>query len=151
MLPTWLWISLGVYALYAIGMIFLLRSIVKGGLRYLYCPPANFMHSCSAAARYDAMYLNLTEMILTALFITPIRIAVLITFVLITTILMAFFKLLFWGNLHSFSFCQKQPNTSRQDLCLAHLENLHLHEVHLVGVRFQLDQVYQTQNKRCLC
>lgn len=99
MLPTWLWISLGIYLVYALGMIILLRSIVKGTLKYLYCPPANFMHSCPAAARYDAIYLNLTEMILTALFITPIRIAVLLTFVMITTFLMAILKLLFWGNL----------------------------------------------------
>jgi hypothetical protein len=99
MLPTWLWISLGVYLLYAIGMIFLLRSIVKGGLRYLYCPPANFMPNCTAAARYDGIYLNLNEMILTALLITPIRIAVLLTFVIITTFFMAVLKLVFWGKI----------------------------------------------------
>lgn len=97
MLPTWLWISLGVYIVYALGMIFLLRSIVKGTLKYLYCPPTNFLHTCPAAARYDAIYLNLTEMILTALFLTPIRIAVLLFGVIVTSFFMAVLKLLFWG------------------------------------------------------
>ena len=91
------WIALGVWGVYALLMILLVRSLTTSTLKYLKAPSPNFMTKCKAAARYDVVHLNSTELYLSALFLLPIRLAGALSLILVTTVLVFIIKTIFCG------------------------------------------------------
>lgn len=94
----WL-IALGVWATYALVMIFLIKVLVRSSLKYLHHPPVNFMSSCKAAARYDMANLNTTQLTFGAIFLFPVRLVIMISSVLLTTMFVLIIKWTFCGRL----------------------------------------------------
>ena len=93
------YIAAGVYAVYAMAMIFVVKVVTNSTLKYLSHPPVNFLHNCRAAARYDMVNLNPTTIYIGALLIFPIRLVIQVFFLIVTTIIVLIVKWSFCGSL----------------------------------------------------
>ena len=91
------YIAAGVYAVYAMAMVFVVKVVINSSLKYLNHPPVNFLQQCRAAARYDMVNLNPTTIYIGALFIFPFRLVFQLIFILLTYTIVLIIKLSFCG------------------------------------------------------
>lgn len=148
----WLWITLGSFGFVGLMCTLLLRRVVRSNIKNLSHPPINFHYKCKAAARYDTVHINPTEIYLGAFFLMPIRLVITLALVIITTSIVLFFKLIFWGSIPDLSSeFGEQPKASRKVICLACDQFLLPHEIHLVRNGNHHHEQYQAENQRRFC